>query len=247
MIAYQKTVTDKTIILSPREALIRPFDFGDDWTEMRFGFFVGGVTAAGDNTGISSSEFLTLSTFADRLTIGLKDNTDDLPGVAGTNFVGFGSDATHEAADQRMGIYGASPGPYACRLHGLMSIGTSFTSRSLVSGLASGLNYPASASLTGSSGYNGFWAAKFVIADRGLATQTIAVSGSTTQNVAGTDYSESALRTLLNNSTYTSAGTAFDWFDGVPAARAIPNCIWIRNPYFSNRIRLSCMRAIRYA
>ena len=246
MIAYQKTVTDKTIILGPREAFIRPFDFGD-WTEMRIGMFVGAVTAAGDNTGISTPETLALTTYADRLTIGIKDNTDDMPGVAGTNFVGYGTDGTHEAADQRMGVYNNSTGTYAARLSALSSIGTAFTARALINASPSGIQYPNAAGVAGVSGYNGFWCIKLLITDRGLATQTISVDGSTTQTIAGTDYSATALRSLMNSASFFDGGTAFDWFDGGPAARAIPDCVWIRNPYFNNRIRISCLRAIRYA
>lgn len=247
MIAYQKTVTDKTIILGPREGFIRPFDFGTDWTEMRIGMFISGVTSAGDNTGISATETLALTTYADRLTVGIKDNTDDLPGVAGTNFVGYGTNATHVAEDQHMGIYNNSTGSYGARLNAMSAIGTSFTARALINAGVSGLQYPNTATVAGASGYCGFWCIKITIADRGLGTQNISIDGAVTASVAGTDYSATALRSLMNSATFFDGGTAFDWFSAGPVALPIPDCVWIRNPYFSNRIRISCLRAIRYA
>lgn len=46
---------DQMLILEPREALIYPFDFGDDWTEIRLGAIMSIVDATGDNEYIAVS------------------------------------------------------------------------------------------------------------------------------------------------------------------------------------------------
>lgn len=81
---YQKTASDKTLILSPREYFLRPFDFGTDWTEVRVGIFFGGVTSGGDNTQ-AVSETVAVSSAIDRIAFGIKDSaTAALPGQAGS-------------------------------------------------------------------------------------------------------------------------------------------------------------------
>ncbi len=232
---YQKTASDKTNILAPREYFLRPFDF-QDWTEMRFGLFFGGVTAGGDNTQ-SVSESVAQATVADKITVGLKNSdTNDLPGQAGSLFIGamsFGGEA--DCDNQFYSNVGGSQ----------LSAGA-FAGTSLIGGSVSNINqlaYPANVALT--SAYNGFWAIKFVINNLGLSTQSVTISTNQVTTVAGTDYSASALRTLINNAVY-AGGATLAWNDGA-AARVIPDAVWIRLPFYNNRIRISCMMGVRYA
>lgn len=242
---YEKIVGDKTLILEPREGFMRPFDFGTEWTEMRFGFYYGIVTAAGDNTGVSTSENITQASYIDRCTIGLKSNTGDIPGVAGTNFVGLVTNGNWAIQDQTFGHY-ENLGNWGNRLNGAMSIGATFTANARVNGTTTA-TYPGKTNVEASTGYNGFMAVKFVISDRGLPTQTIAVSTAMTQNVSGTDYSTTALRTAINGGTYNSCGTAFNWFNATPDPDEpydIPDTIWIRVAGNSHRIRISAIAAV---
>lgn len=236
---YQKTVSDKTLILAPREFILRPFDF-QLWTEMRLGVFFGGVTSGGDNTQ-SSSETVTLSTSADRICFGLKNSsTNDIPGVTGSLFLG---------AMTGTGLSSQMPGG--------IDFGTTGTSNNLSGGGYDGttlvggttaeyiedMKFPSDTSAATS--YNGFYAVKFVITNRGSSSQSISISSTAARTVSGTDYSAQALRLLINNATYgTPASVA--WNTGA-AARTIPDAIYIRMPFYSNRIRISAMRAIRYA
>jgi len=231
---YQKTVSDKTCILAPREYIMRPFDFGD-WTMMRFGMFIGGVTASGDNSQ-SVDEEVSLITAGDRWTIGIKDSaTTALPGQAGSLFVGAGSfgGKANMNANTMFSNVGANN-----------ASAQTFVGTSQQGGSAGGEIAPAWPTVTGASTYCGFYVIQFTIANLGLATQTINVAVQGNSSISGTDYSAGALRTLINNAIF-NAGITFAWNDGV-SARAIPDAIWIRAPFYNNRLRLSGIMAVRY-
>lgn len=233
---YAKTGTDKTCILSPREYFMRPFDF-QAWTETRFGLYMDGVAASDDNTD-SSAEAVATGSAADLIAIGMKDSaTTNLPGVAGGLFLGVRNESTQSA-----GISGTS----IQSNNNLSLAACGFNGATLVAGTSSdrvdALQFPSASPATG---YNGFWAIKFVITNLGAATQSVAISTTATTPIAGTDYSASALRTLINNGTYSTPRTVA-WNSG-GVALDIPDAIFIRLPFYSNRIRISCMRAIRYA
>ncbi len=98
--------------------------------------------------------------------------------------------------------------------------------------------------VTGAADYCGFFAVKLVITDRGLVTQQVTIGSASTKTISGSDYSTAALRLLINNASYGSR--VIDWNDGA-AAYAIPDAFYVRMPFYNNRIRISAMRAIRYA
>jgi hypothetical protein len=236
-IIYQKTVTDKTCILSPREYILRPFDFGTDWTEVRVGMYFSGIAASGDNTD-SAAEQVTLSSASDRVAFGIKDSaTSDLPGFGAALFLGCVSETGSNAY---------CSGTYFASFAASRVAAAGYHETTLVNGsssLTAALTYPASAS--GATGYAGFFALKFVISNRGTSSQSVAISATTTGTVAGTDYSATALQLLMNNNTYQSPVTVA-WNDGA-IARTIPDAFYCRMPFYSNRIRLSAIRCIRYA
>lgn len=241
---YQKTVSDKTNILAPREYFIRPFDF-QDWTEARFGILFSAVTSSGDNTDVTS-ESVAITTVADLVTFGIKDSaTTALPGQAGSLFLGATSAlgtlsktfASGAAGPSFSANAGGNPETLAATAYaGVTKIGGTGSQA------VSAMNSPTSAS--GATGYCGFYGIKFVINNLGLATQSVTISVATDYPIAGAAYTPAALRTLLNNTTY---GTSFTlaWNDGV-AARDIPDAFWIRMPFYSNRIRISAMMGVRY-
>jgi hypothetical protein len=234
---YQKTVTDKTCILSPREYILRPFDFGTDWTEVRIGAYFSGIAASGDNTD-SAAETVALASASDRIAFGIKDSaTSDLPGFGAALFLG----AVTETSSSSYCSGSAFSALAATRL-----AAAGYHETTLVGGtstLSASMEYPASAS--GSTGYCGFFALKFVITNLGTASQSVAISGTRTATVSGTDYSASALQLLMNNNTY-QAPVSIAWNDGA-IARTIPDAFYCRMPFYSNRIRLSAIRCIRYA
>lgn len=235
---YQKTVTDKTCILSPREYILRPFDFGA-WTEMRFGCYFSGVAASGDNTD-SAAETVALSSASDRICFGIKDSaTTDLPGFGSALFLG----AVTETSSSSYCSGTAFSALAADRLAAAGYHDTTLVGGATAQSVGIGMGYPASAS--GSSAYCGFFGLKYVITNLGTSSQSFAISATRTTTVSGTDYSATALQLLMNNNTYQSPVTVA-WNDGA-IARTIPDAIYIRMPFYSNRIRLSAIRAIRYA
>ncbi len=241
---YQKTATDKTCILAPREYFLRPFNFLA-WTEARFGLFFGGVTAAGDNTS-STSESVAKSSVSDIIAFGIKNSsTSDLPGQAGSLFLGVTSD--NDASCTTFGV-GAAGGDYAS-ISGnpAFLVSTGYNGVTKIGGTdtqaCNGMHYPTVTS--GATNYCGFFGLKFVINNIGLSTQSVTLSSSFVSTVSGSDYSAAALRTLLNNSTYNNSST-LTWNDGV-SARAIPDALYLRMPFYNNRIRVSSMMGVRYA
>lgn len=234
---YQKTVSDRTLILAPREFILRPFDF-QAWTEMRFGIYFDGVAASGDNTN-STAETVALSTAADRIAFGIKDSaTNDLPGFGTSLFLGVVTDTAQSSSCD-----GSSFGNTGAAF--LSAAG--YHETTLVGGAAAdhviNMSYPASSS--GATGYNGFFCLRYVIANIGTSSQSINIQASSSTPIAGTDYSAQALRLLMNGASFGSAITVA-WNTGA-AARTIPDAIYFRMPFYSNRIRVSAMRAIRYA
>lgn len=235
-IIYTK-LTDKTLVLSPREGEGRKFNFSS-WTEMRVGMFFTGVASSGSNVD-NIAEVVALSAVADRISFGIKNSSNtDMPGVAGTTFLGVVSTTGLSSDSQVAFAYRSGGGG------GLSAAG--YNGATLIGGGAGesidSMLFPSAAL---SSGYNGFYALKLVISNLGGATQAVAISATQENPVAGTDYSASALRTKINNATYgTPASVA--WNSG-GVALAIPDAVWVRMPFFNNTIRISAIRAIRYA
>ncbi len=228
--------SEKTLIPNTGEAVFRRFNFGDDWTEIRLGFFASLVTSAGDDTN-AADETLVVSGVSDLISFGIKDSSQTLPGQTGASFLGL---LTTPASDSK--IF-ASP-PY--KIAGASANGlkvSAYKDATLVSSAAGALSsiYANDASL--GSGYCGFFGLKIVLNNRGLSTQSATMNVAT--DVALTDYSSNGLRDALNNGTYGVTGTVA-WNDGA-VAYDIPNCFWIRLPFFNNRIRLSAIRIARYA
>lgn len=237
---YEKLVTDKTLILEPREGIIRQFDFGL-WTEMRIGMYYCGIGTSGDNV-TSVSETVAQSTNADRITFGIKNNsTDDLPGFTGARFLGtatrngIGSECNTGGFFTQSSTMMPAIGMYDTTIYG----GTSGDP------LNNALLYPTGAAVAGATGYNGVYCLRFVVNNAGLATQTVTMSNFQSTTVSGSNYSINALRTAINNGPYIGS-SAIQWNDGA-AAYALPDAFFCRMPFYNNRIRISAMMTIRYA
>lgn len=234
---YQKTVSDKTVILAPREMEVRPFDVGL-WTELRLGMYISGVASSGDNTD-SAAESVTLSSAADRIAFGIKDTaTNDLPGFGAALFLGAVTETASTSTSSATKFdSGNNDRVSAAGYHDTTLVGGAFAQT-----LGPLLNFPSAA---GATGYCGFACLKFVITNRGAATQSVAISAANTTPIAGTDYSATALRLLMNGATFGTP-VSIAWNTGA-AARTIPDAAYVRMPFYSNRLRVSAMRGIRYA
>jgi len=241
---YAKSLTDKTLILDPREYMLRPFDLGATWTEIRWGFFWTMVTSGGDDVP-AVNEGVALNTVADFPVMGLKDAaTTALPGQAGSLFLGNIAVTVGDVSAQ---IFGGPPDHLGGSAVGGRSL-AGYHGVTLKGGLvdigAASWYWP-QANLV--NGYNGFMGIKYVITDRGLATQTVTLTQAAVSPVPGLDYSVNNLRTYLNNTPYANGSglPPVQWNDGV-AAYALPDAVFVHLPFYNNRIRISAMQIIRY-
>lgn len=234
---YAKTVTDMTLIPAVREGYCRQFDFGTDWTEIRVGMFYGPVHATTSDNTAAPTEALALSSAADRIFFGIKDSSTNLPGTAGSVFLGA-TTATSKTSDVGGGYINSHDGELVAGGYD----GTTLVGGTTAEDMAKSMQHP---DVTGATGYNGFYCLKFEVANLGAATQTVTITPCLTASVTGTDYSATALLTAM--STFANPGTArtLNWFDGVPAARTIPDCYFVRLPFYTARLRISCIRAVR--
>lgn len=229
-------LTDKTTVLAPREGACRKFNFNTDWTEVRVGMFCSAIAATGSND-VNVAETVAISGVADYITFGIKDDSQTYPGQTGSLFLGV-KNTVSSVSSPPNGFHGNGAGWRA----------TGYYDTTLVENatfLGSSMYVGGGATASAATGYCGFFAIKLVISDRGLSTQSVAMSISTTEIVAGADYSASALRTAINNGSYVGT-QSIAWNDGA-AARDIPDCVWVRVPLYNNQLRISAIRAIRYA
>lgn len=233
---YQKD-TEKTLILSPRESYQRAFDFGLDWTEIRLGMYFSGISAAGDNSA-SVNETVNINNASDRIAYGIKNSTNtNYPGTADSIFIGALSNGSSSQCNGENFYSQPSTLLAGGGLYGITQILPGSPN------LGAGLIYPNSPA--GSTSYCGAAILRIVISNRGLSNQSVVVSSAFTKTISGSDYSSAALRTLMNNASWVAAGS-FNWNDG-SVAYPIPDAFYIRLPFYNNRIRISCMRATRYA
>ncbi len=233
---YQK-LTENTLILAPREMVVRPFNFGA-WTEIRLGIYATMVTSAGNNSN-ASSETVAIASALDYYGFGIKTNNVTAPRVAGADFIGM------QNITAASSLYTAgTPGNVqsASNPRGVIATGTSVIDET------TNLDQMDLPQAAGASGYNGFYGLRLVVGNIGLASQTIQIGAARRSTVAGTDYSNSALRTdiLSGGSTGYTMGTAKAWNTGA-AARALPDAFYLRMPFYNARIRLSAMGMIKVA
>lgn len=234
---------ENTLILEPREYMLRQFDFGA-WTEMRMGLYYGGVSAS-DNDGAGSAEQVANSTALDLLSFGIKDSSTALPGTTGSLFLGVGTGYGNFSSTSAATTFGRCASGDGSSQQVLAAVGyydTNLLNGTYPADNLSSMTYP---SPTGTTGYCGFFGLKFVVTDIGLSSQTVTISSVVTSPISGSTYTLAALRTLLNNSTY-GTGRVVDWNDGA-SARVIPNCCFLHLPFYNNRIRISAIDMIKFA
>lgn len=231
-------LTDKTTVLAPGEGGGRKLDFGA-WTEIRYGIFCSAISAAGSDVD-NTTETLVPSNVTEHVTFGLKDDDETtFPGEAGSLFIGIREgDAANVQSTINSGI-GASGGAWR-------PVGYHDTTEVLGSAIPVS-NRMGAATASAASAYCGFIGVRINITDLGLSTQSLAMRVVGENNIAGTDYSETALLTKLQNLLVDGlTPQTIAWNDGA-AARAIPDCLWVRSPLLSNTFRISAFRAVRYA
>lgn len=241
MYGYEKIAVPNAVLLV-REAQRATLTqcLGSDWTEARVGFYFTGVYAHDVNVS-PPDETLAVSDASDYLTVGLKDaSTYYLPGEAGGLFVGVRSTGTTSAVEAPLL---AANGFFADSNEECSVVG--YAGATLIDGgvVANGaLQFP---DPEPDDGFNGFYAMKFVVNNRGGATQSVSVSVARTAQVAGVDYGKAALYQAINSATFGAAKTVA-WNDGA-SARALPDAAWVRIPFYNARIRIQAIMALKIA
>ncbi len=235
---YTKTTTlgtEKNLILDGREALVYPFNIGS-WTDARLSFFIS-ITTAGDSNAAVVTETVIQNNAANSFCVGLKTNNATLPRLSGTNFWGLGPSSAGG------GSTNTTTGSLNVNSTGHFTVVKDTT-------ITQSANALTANSLGGSGSATSLFCTmmsmRFTIADLGGATQTIA-GNVTWPSVAYTDTSLTSLRAAANAvAAGTPALTATAWHDaGVP--RAIPDAIFFRHPFSSNRFRIHSLLLERYA
>jgi hypothetical protein len=236
-----------------RQALYRPLGSAfSGWTQIRIGMFFTFTSPTSDDA-VGSSESFSISTYNDYLTMGLNVDNATLPGQsANSAFIGLVGCIDQTQSNQ----YSSGAGNFSFN-----DWVSAFTVWGAITGASGGSNYaggkysgnsmPGGSYPTpiGSSGYCGFYGLQMTIVNPGASNQYINFWTSVLSPMTGTDYSYTQLRYQLQASanSWSAAGGnggTYVWNTG-SAARAIPNYLWIRSNFNNNRLRLSCIDAVR--
>lgn len=221
---YEKTANDNCLILDTREALVYPFDFGDDWSEIRIGAIVSVTTNTGDNQ-VGVTEFFSAPTNTnDRMYFGLKDGSERLPHDGGTSFIGMAGIGLVEQRVQQGStrfVYGvATSGDYA-------------TYSQMVNFEQVYIGYGTWS--TGESRYAQFNSLRIT---RTGANYTVSYSHFDNNN--SDPYTNLNTRQMLRTSTYGNAVTGLAYATGM-------NNFFCYFPWFNNRIRLHNLVVEKFA
>lgn len=236
---YSHNANDKVLILDPREAFQRKLDLGS-WNEIRIGMFYNTV---GLNTPTSSylDETVVQNTRSDIIAVGLKDSaTSILPGFSGSYYIGMALTGSHNIIAQNTSYYDTSGDP---KFNGGGFYGTSsyWGAQSL-----SYLGYPTNGGGNNATDYCFYYVLKMVLNNSGSASQTISMYASNSSYASGTTYySVPILNQQINNATFGTVSTVA-WNDGA-SALPIPDSLWIRTPFYFNRLRISSLSVIKYS
>jgi hypothetical protein len=234
---YLKNV-ENSLIVDAGHALQRPFDVGN-WSDLRVGYYFSLVSTAGPNTQPTVNENFAASTPALMVSMGIKDSSSNLPGQTGAFFLGLGNGPGFNSNTDDANSAGIGMGSFG--RNGMVSHDTSIS----VSSIAGFGSIGTSNDITATTAYCGFFGLRYVLTNRGLSNQGIAITYVSTANVPGNDYTQLPLKIALNNSTYAAAISG-NWNSG-GVALPIPTTVWFRLPYVNHQIRISCMGLVRYA
>lgn len=244
-----------SLYLAPREGMIAPLNFGDDWTEIRCGVFVSGCYANDEafNAGDAQAGFMN-EDVENGVYFGLK-NSDSaaIPGQADSLYLGVkptGGLPFDNYSEWQAYSEGFPPVPITSIADPLFRMSAcGYDGTDLVDGgIISAPSYSNGAihfrKYTDSQGYCGFYVIRFIINNRGASNQSVSISIASKGVVEGIDYTPFALQQEMNNANFGSAKTVA-WNDG-GSARGIPDAFYIYMPFYSNRIMIAAMRAIKY-
>ncbi len=243
---FQKVTGDNCVILDPRESLIYPFNFGDDWTEIRMGVYVS-MCATGDDNSLPIFSTISDNSAINRPFIGFKNNNNSFPQSASCSFAGFSSPITEGT------ILQIAPGTSSA---GLELAGSSSNTYSFLlsndasqvkdsAGGFSSMQWPYAGSV-GDTAYFGVFVAKLCVTPTNIYTGTNYVTHNAT--AGGSNVGIASLRKDVANASFSSPVTGFFTYDftatGTPIAK--PNAAFIYSPMFNSRLRIHNIVVERY-
>ena len=232
-----KVVTVNTVdqvgILYPRDAYHRRAKIGSAYLEVRMGMFFTFVPSGNDDAHCVA-ETIAPAGYLDWFTFGLKDSSANAPGKAGAQFIGHCWSADAVPANTNALTANTAGQASMANGGGKQLLATLNGATVISSGDSSVIMYFPVWSATN---VNAFWGMRFLVANLGLSTQTVACKGQLIA-AAQTDVSNSALRTAIYNTAYSGTERTLNWFSG-NAALPLPDYVWIRVPFNNNRLRIT--------
>jgi hypothetical protein len=239
------------VYLDPREGMIAPLNFDSNWTEIRIGAFISGRDYISDINSVDDQVGFGTETPGDSLYFGLKNSDNNaLPGEVNSLYLGIRTQSAGVSENQsewvaynppiEMTEIGDAVGQVqAVGFQGATMVdGGNIRSSAYANGTIKFADYSAG------DGYCGLYVIKFVINNKGFASQSVSMSLAQKAVVDGFDYSPFALRQEMNNADFGPSVT-IPWNSG-GAAREIPDSFFVRMPFFKNIIMIASMRAIKY-
>jgi hypothetical protein len=237
---YYKTATDNTLLLEPREMVVRKINSGSGWTDLRIGIYAGCVVDTDDNSFPTATvdPVGLQNNFSNRMYLGLKSSGSAFPGTDGTMFIGTMSSGSVSTYKWNYN-YPPYPSDLASNDQRLYGAGVSGSITYLGTNALTSFEIPDATSVAGTTSYSGMWGLRLVINNKGLSNQTVSLYHMTTRPSA--PYTFSALRGHLSSLGQTSLGTV-TWNDGVNAY-PLPDHFFFYLPYSIMRARVSTIGA----
>lgn len=220
----------------------RQSQVGTNWNEVRVGMLYQ-IVPNGATDGASVAETVTAASYLDWMAFGLMNTRTDsslIPGVAGVNFIGLLGNTTNASSianHANTSALGYINGDYARQF--CSAEGTSILTKS--SSLFGQMTYAQYSSST----YASMFGIRYVVANKGAANQTVTAytcscdSGGTeigpfaiTQTTA-----ISVLRSRLMNDSFSDSAS-LTW-NASGAAITLPDCFFVRLPFYNNLLRMA--------
>lgn len=244
-IMYQ---TENNLLLDPRESFYRPFNFGE-WTDLRIGMLFRLVSTTSDSSSIIT-ETVGANSETDRFYFGIKDSGNNMPGVAGTKFIGMGtvSGSTARASSQGnpSSVLAESGSTSSDRLYFSAYSGSTFH-RPIIS--LSPTTAPQFSGSASGSLYNAFYGLKIELQNSGASNQRVQVTYRSINGFSGVAPGSSSAELHAHLSSHVGWTSPYDtftpatasWVTGIP----LPDSFFVYSPMYNNRLRLSAIQVLK--
>lgn len=256
---FEKTASDKCLILEPKESLVYPFDLGD-WSEIRVGIFLSSCGLSSNNSS-SSSETINDNTSNRNIYFGLCTSGSSQYRVleSGVNFIGTAaapgsanvsrilfrdSDITN-AWGTSLTAFSSISNDYQARKNGSINSIDESDSQSISRFLMSSFSNRTSSSL-----YASYYGIKYTLINKGQNTQYFNMTSSSQYDI--TDCSISNLSNYMTTMPNSMSVTGHRWLEpltnsstGTPLS--LPSIFYFYPPFLNNKIIIHALLIEKYA